>query len=129
LLRTTKHSSSRTSIPFIWCPSSTLSFSDGNGSRPGREDFYEDLPEDKFLPIWHSEWGVDELDKLAQRYKRVGVTQTDLDGRNLTPVLNEITRKYGTLLHGVAMTKPDGNGCRELGQRRLHVLAFPFPVR
>jgi hypothetical protein len=71
-----------------------------------REDFYEDLPEDKFLPIWHSEWGVDELDKLAQRYKRVGVTQTDLDGRNLTPVLNEITRKYGTLLHGVAMTKP-----------------------
>ncbi|MDX3260756.1 hypothetical protein PV336_16165 [Streptomyces sp. MI02-2A] len=71
-----------------------------------REDFWEDLPEDKFLPIWHSEWGVDELDRLAQRYKRVGVTQTDLDGRNLTPVLNEITRKYGTLLHGVAMTKP-----------------------
>jgi hypothetical protein len=71
-----------------------------------REDFWEDIPEDKFLPIWHSEWGVDELDRLAQRYKRVGVTQTDLDGRNLTPVLNEITRKYGTLLHGVAMTKP-----------------------
>jgi hypothetical protein len=70
-----------------------------------REDFYEDLPEDKFLPIWHAEWGVDELDRLAQRYKRVGVPQTDLDGRNLTPVLNEITRKYGTLLHGVAMTK------------------------
>jgi hypothetical protein len=71
-----------------------------------REDFWEDLPEDKFLPIWHSEWGVEELDRLAQRYKRVGVTQTDLDGRNLAPVLNEITRKYGTLLHGVAMTKP-----------------------
>jgi hypothetical protein len=71
-----------------------------------REDFYEDLPEDKFLPIWHAEWGIDELDRLAQRYKRVGVPQTDLDGRNLTPVLNEITRKYGTLLHGVAMTKP-----------------------
>jgi hypothetical protein len=71
-----------------------------------REDFWEDLPEDKFLPIWHAEWGVDELDRLAQRYKRVGITQTDLDGRNLAPVLNEITRKYGTLLHGVAMTKP-----------------------
>lgn len=71
-----------------------------------REDFWDDLPEDKFLPIWHAEWGIDELDRLAQRYKRVGITQTDLDGRNLTPVLNEIVRRYGTLLHGVAMTKP-----------------------
>jgi hypothetical protein len=71
-----------------------------------REDFWEDIPDDKFLPIWHAEWGVEELDRLAQRYKRVGVTQTDLDGRNLAPILNEITRKYGTLLHGVAMTKP-----------------------
>lgn len=71
-----------------------------------REDFWDDLPEDKFLPIWHAEWGIDELDRLAQRYKRVGVTQTDLDGRNLTPVLNEMVRRYGTLLHGVAMTKP-----------------------
>jgi hypothetical protein len=71
-----------------------------------REDFWEDLPEDKFLPIWHSEWGIDELDRLAQRYKRVGITQTDLDGRNLTPVLNNLVRKYGTLLHGIAMTRP-----------------------
>jgi hypothetical protein len=71
-----------------------------------REDFWDDIPDDKFLPIWHAEWGIDDLDRLAQRYKRVGVAQTDLDGRNLTPVLNEITRKYGTLLHGVAMTKP-----------------------
>lgn len=71
-----------------------------------REDFWDDIPDDKFLPIWHAEWGLDALDSLAQKYARVGITQMDLDGRNLTPVLNNLSRKYGTKLHGVAMTRP-----------------------
>lgn len=71
-----------------------------------REDFYDDLPDDKFLPIWHADLGVEELDRLCQRYSRVGVPQTALGGRNLVPVLNNLVRQYGTKLHGVAMTKP-----------------------
>lgn len=69
-----------------------------------REDFWDDLG-DKFLPIWHG-GDLGELDDLAQRYKRVGIVQTALGERNLTPTLNSLVANYGTLLHGVAMTKP-----------------------
>jgi hypothetical protein len=72
-----------------------------------REDFYDSLPEGKFLPVWHADWGLSELEALAERYKRVGIMQTALDGRNLVPTLNNLVRKYGTHLHGVAMTKPE----------------------
>ena len=70
-----------------------------------REDFFGDLPDDKFLPIWHG-GDLDILAALAQRYKRVGIVQTALGDRNLAPALNGLVQKYGTLLHGVAMTKP-----------------------
>lgn len=72
-----------------------------------REDFYDDLPEDVFMPIWHSEWSLDYLDDLCQRYKRVGVPKTALDGRTIHQHLNGLVQKYGTKLHGIAMTKPD----------------------
>lgn len=74
--------------------------------REQREDFYDSLPEGKFLPVWHADWGLSELEALAERYKRVGVMQTALDGRNLVPTLNGLVRKYGTHLHAVAMTSP-----------------------
>ena len=70
-----------------------------------REDFWNDIPDDKFLPIWHG-GDLGELDELAQRYKRVGIVQTALGERNLAPTLNSLVQRYGTLLHGVAMTKP-----------------------
>jgi hypothetical protein len=70
-----------------------------------REDFYDDLPADKFMPIWHHEWGLDYLKMLATKYLRVGVHETSLDGRNLVPYLNSLVQETGVLLHGVAMTK------------------------
>ena len=72
-----------------------------------REDFWDELPEEKFLPVWHEESGTAELDRLAQKYARVALSQTELNGRNLTLTLNGIVHKYGTKLHGIAMTKPD----------------------
>jgi len=75
--------------------------------RAMREDFYDGLPDGKFMPIWHSEWGVEELERLCQKYARVGVPQTALGGRNLVPALNSYVRQFGVKLHGVAMTKPD----------------------
>lgn len=73
-----------------------------------REDFYDDLPADRFMPIWHPEiGGLDSLDRLAQRYERVGIPQTALDGRNLDNTLNNLVQQYGVKLHGIAMTKPD----------------------
>lgn len=72
-----------------------------------RTDFYDDLPDDKFMPVWHGDLGIDVLDNLCQRYARVGVPQVALGGRNLVPELNKLVRRYGTKLHGIAMTKPN----------------------
>jgi hypothetical protein len=74
--------------------------------KAAREDFWDDLPEAKFLPIWHAESGLEELDHLCQKYARVGIHQTALGERNLEPTLKALVRQYGTQLHGVAMTKP-----------------------
>jgi hypothetical protein len=60
---------------------------------------------EKFMPIWNPADGLSELERLATLYKRVGIPQTDLGERDLTPVLNGLVRRYNTLLHGVAMTK------------------------
>jgi len=75
--------------------------------KAAREDFWDDLPDGKFLPIWHAEWGLEELDRLCQKYARVGIHQTAMGERNLEPTLKALVRQYGTKLHGVAMTKPD----------------------
>lgn len=68
-----------------------------------RENFY-DLLGDKFMPIWHPEYGMDELERLASAYRRVGITETEVEGRDITPVLNNLVGRYGVLLHGVAIT-------------------------
>jgi hypothetical protein len=59
---------------------------------------------DKFLPIWHGETGLAELERLAAVYGRVGVPQTSVGGRDIVPVLRRLARR-GVKLHGVAMTK------------------------
>jgi hypothetical protein len=71
-----------------------------------RSDFYDDFG-DKFMPVWHSEYGTDELERLATRYKRIAILQTELGDNSLVPLLNMLAQRRGTLLHGLAMTKPD----------------------
>ena len=70
-----------------------------------REDYYLDFG-DKFMPVWHPEWGIDDLEALAASYRRVAIVQTALGDRDLIPVLNMLAGRRGTLFHGIAMTKP-----------------------
>lgn len=63
-----------------------------------------DISVGKFLPVWHLDEGLDVLQDLAATYHRVGVSQTALDGRDLTPLLSRLARD-GVHLHGVAMTQ------------------------
>lgn len=71
-----------------------------------REDFYDDLDPEKFIAIWHPEWGLDYLLRMADRYIRIGIPTTDLSGRNLAPILNRLASD-GNMIHGVAMTHVD----------------------
>lgn len=72
-----------------------------------RQDFYDRLPREKFIPIWHAEWGIDYLEQMAEKYPRIGITTTEFNNRDLTPLLNTLVRSKGTRLHGVAMTHVD----------------------
>lgn len=78
----------------------------GAGFLEEQRDTVRDIEFDKFLPIWHGDEGLDALYSLAERFGRVGIPQTDLNGRDLVPVLNRLA-KSGVKLHGLSMTKPD----------------------
>lgn len=74
------------------------------GYRPSNqsEDFNH-----KFVVIWHSEEGLDELDRLCHNYFRVGILKVDAFDRDLTPILNGMVKKYGTMFHGLGITSMD----------------------
>ena len=73
-----------------------------------RSLFYDHLPREKFLPIWHPQTGFGELERLAQEYERVGISESAiLSAGNIAPRLNGLIQKYGVLVHGLSMTKPD----------------------
>lgn len=67
-------------------------------------EWYADLFTKKCMPIWHSEYGTRELERLADEHLRVGVLQGDTNS-DLTPLLRRLASR--TRLHGVAMTKMD----------------------
>lgn len=70
-----------------------------------RTNFYNMLPPDKFMPIWHPESGRDELERLCSSYSVVGVCQSDIHGDTAhVPVFNSYIQRYGTRLHGVGIT-------------------------
>lgn len=70
-----------------------------------RSNFYNMLPPDKFMPIWHPESGRDELERLCSSYSVVGVCQSDIHGDTThVPVFNSYIQRYGTRLHGVGIT-------------------------
>lgn len=72
-----------------------------------RRAFWDHIDPHQFLPMWHPDQGLPALEALADRYPRVGVTQAAIDGQlNVTHRLAALARG-GTLLHGVAMTKPE----------------------
>lgn len=78
----------------------------GGGYLEERRDSVRDQLFDKFLPIWRPDDGMDDLNYLAERFGKVGITQTNMRGRDLVIVLNRLAAS-GVELHGLAMTKQD----------------------
>lgn len=68
-----------------------------------REDYYNAYGR-SFLPVWHADYGLDELALIANQYGRVAVLQTALGDRDLVPVLNSLAEQ-AVELHGLSMTK------------------------
>lgn len=97
----------RTNIASIELYSEFDSLQLGGGYVAAQRDRVRDIEFDKFLPIWSAEREtLDDLYQLAERFGRVGIIQTSLNGRDIVPLLNRLVAS-GTELHGLAMTKPD----------------------
>jgi hypothetical protein len=70
-----------------------------------RSEFYNSLPEDKFLPVWHPSYDKEDLEELCSSYPIVGVTQEDIHGdMSNVPLFNQMISRYGVKLHGVGIT-------------------------
>ncbi len=67
-----------------------------------RRTFWDKLPPEKFIPVWHEEHGMDELHRLCDRYQRVGITKTT--GVNIEALLRNIQAQTGVKLHGAGIT-------------------------
>lgn len=70
-----------------------------------RHQYWENLPGEKWMAVWHSEFGVSNLRELAGRYERVGIIQSDGASQDVSSLLR--TLASGTRFHGIAMTKMD----------------------
>jgi hypothetical protein len=71
-----------------------------------REDFWDRIPREKFMAVWHPAWGLPYLHEMAAKYELIGIPATSLEGRDLRPVLNAMVAG-GTRLHGMGMTKTE----------------------
>lgn len=69
-----------------------------------RDVFWDKIPKEKFLAVWHPVWGLDYLNEMASRYEVIGIPETSMAGRDLRPVLNALSAK-GIRLHSVGSTK------------------------
>lgn len=79
----------------------------GSGFINGMRDDFRGVHYDKVLPIWGGrDSSIGELRDLGERFGRVGIAQTTINGRDIVPILNRLAQS-GVELHGLAMTKPD----------------------
>lgn len=69
-----------------------------------RTTIYNDIPPEKFMPIWHPDYGTEKLESLCSAYDVVGVTIPDIHDTSLVPLFNSAISRYDVRLHGVAIT-------------------------
>lgn len=70
-----------------------------------RTDFYNTLPADKFMPVWHADDGREELEDLCSAYPVVAVTQEDIHGdESNVSLFSSMISRYNVKLHGAGIT-------------------------
>ncbi|MFE6745894.1 hypothetical protein ACFVGM_08595 [Kitasatospora purpeofusca] len=62
------------------------------------------LDPEKSIVVWHAEWGLDELRRMAGEYPYIAVGQTTAADRDIVPVLRQLSREVR--LHGMGFSSP-----------------------
>jgi hypothetical protein len=68
------------------------------------EERRQALDPEKSIVVWHPEWGVDELRRMAGRYPYIAVGQGTVGDRDIVPVLRQLSREVR--LHGMGFSSP-----------------------
>jgi hypothetical protein len=65
----------------------------------------EPLFQEKGIAVWHEQWGVDELKRMADNYEYIAVGQGTCGDRDIVPVLRSMARS-GVKFHGMGFSSP-----------------------
>lgn len=68
-----------------------------------RYEIWESMPQKKFIPIWHEEWGSKALAAMIERYENVGVSPMSDSMENRVAAL---VRRSTARLHGLGFAHP-----------------------
>lgn len=70
-----------------------------------RSNFYNSLPAEKFMPVWHQDDDRAELERLCAEYQMVAISQGNIHGdMSSVPIFNQMIARYGVKLHGLGIT-------------------------
>lgn len=73
-----------------------------------RKNFWEELGEDKFWPVWHHEMGHTGLFSLADVYPHVAIPGEAVEADTaLAARVRALVSRYGTEFHALGVAKPD----------------------
>lgn len=70
-----------------------------------RFDVWGKLPPEKFLPVWHTEHGFDELVNLSNTYAQVALTREGI--AEVGHRLPALSNRSGTRFHGLSVTSTE----------------------
>lgn len=91
-----------------------------------REDIWSKVPQ--FMPVWHEQFGLPELERLATEYDHVSIPDSALrSGPRVAAKINTLTQRFGTKFHGAAVTKPDV--LREVRFFSAHSTSWLSPIQ
>lgn len=73
-----------------------------------RKRFWNELPSEKVVVVWHPNFGLDKLDVMAQQYDHVAIPGTAVEEiTSLAGRVNQLASRYGTEFHALSLAKPD----------------------
>ena len=91
-----------------------------------RLEFWDNFG-DKFMPIWHKEYGYPELVSLSEKYRNVGISGKTIDAdMTLSGRVRALQSQFDTSFHGVSVSNP--NNLRQVSLETASSLAWVSPM-
>jgi len=92
-----------------------------------RKTCWNELPETKFWPIWHSRHGRKELERLVDSYLDISITGEDIENEpQMAATTQTLHNRNGTRFHALGCAKPDN--LRQVKLESASTMAWLAPM-